>query len=169
MSEKEITLSLQMKALKKTDLSPIIRMSGMMAPRLLGNFLPKLSSKQRKAFDKVMPVGGEKKFYTQLVGTPTPPIVIQLAQPIRISVMDEEEVKKEGIKGVRLTVEDLQLAQQKKYGKLLWRIKGQLGPILGMSGSFAPLVGLGPAELKDIKNRAMQHFKPLIDLMPKKY
>jgi hypothetical protein len=166
MTEKEVVLSSQMKALKKTDLSPMIRMGGVMAPRLLGGFLPKLNEKQRNAFNKVMPVGGEKKFYMHLAGTPTPPIVIQMAQPLKMSIVSEAELKKLGIKGVKLTVEDMQLAKDKKFGKLLWRIKGQLGTFLSLSGMAAPFIKLGPAEIKDMKDRAMIHFKPLMDLIP---
>jgi len=167
MAEKEIVLSSQMKALKKTDLSPMIRMSGLMAPRMLGVFLKTLDAKQKNAFDKVMPAGGGKTFYIQLVGTPTPPIVIQMAQPLKMSVLSEAEVKKQGIKGLTLTVENLQLAKEKKFGRLIWRLKGQLGTILGLSGMAMPFILLGPKEIKDLKSRALKHFKPLMDLMPR--
>jgi hypothetical protein len=166
MAEKTEELSPQLKALKTTDLSFMIRMSGLMVPRLINGFLPKLDKKQRDAFDKVMPVGGEKKIFIQLVGTPTPPIVTQMAKPLIMSVLSEDEVNKQGIKGMKLTLEDLQLAQAKKYGKLFWRLKGQTGTLLSMSGMFTPFILLGPGELKDLKNKAMTHFKPMMDLMP---
>ncbi|NTW43698.1 MAG: hypothetical protein HGB14_04505 [Anaerolineaceae bacterium] len=166
MARKTTELSAQMKALKKTDLSPMIRMSGLIGPRLLNNFLPKLNQKQKGAFDKVMPVGGEKKFYVHLVGTPTPPIVIQMAQPLKMSIFSEDEVKKGGIKGLRFTVEDLQLAKEKKFGKFLWRIKGQIGTMMGLSAMAMPFIKLGPGQIKDMKSKAMIHFKPLMYLMP---
>jgi len=166
MTAKEIKLSSQMKALKKTDLSPIVRMGGMMAPRFLGGFLPKLDEKQRAAFDKAMPKAGGRKIFIHLAGTPTPPIVIQLAQPMQMSVVSEEKVKAERIKGLTLTVEDLQLAKDKEFGKLLWRLKGQLGTMMGLTSLATPFIKLGPKGIKEIKEKAMKHFKPLMDLMP---
>jgi hypothetical protein len=159
-------MSAQMKALKKTDLSPFIRMGSLMIPRMLGGFLPKLNKKQKDAFDKVMPVGGGKKFYVQLVGTPTPPIVMEMAQPLKMDVLSENEVKKQGIKGLRLSLEDMQAASERRIGKLLWRLKGQIGILLSLSGMFIPFILLGPREIKDLQNKAMTHFKPMIDLMP---
>lgn len=166
MTEKEIELSSQMKALKKTDLSPMILMSNLFAPRLLDNFLPKLNEKQKKAFDKAMPVGGEKKFFVHLAGTPTPPIIIQIAQPIKLSILSEDEVKRQGVKGLKLTAEDLQLAKEKKIVRLLWRLKSQIGIFLNLSVLAVPFIRLGPGELKDMQSKAMTHFKPLFDLMP---
>ena len=166
MTEKTTGLSSQMKALKTTDLSPMIRMSNLMVPRMLGVFLPKLNERQRKAFDKAMPVGGSRKFYCHLAGTPTPPIVITLAQPLAMDVFSEEEVKRQGIKGIKLTLEDLQVLTEKKIGKIAWRLKGQLGSFLGLSGTFMPFINLGPREIKDMQQKAMTHFKPLLDMMP---
>jgi hypothetical protein len=166
MSVKTEQLSPQMKALKTTDLSSMIIMGGLMAPRMISAFLPKLTEKQRAAINKVMPASGGKKFYTHLVGTATPPIVIEMGQPLKMGVMTESEVRKLGIKGLRLTVEDLQPLTEKKIGRFIWRIKGQLGTLLSLSGLAGPLIQLGPAELKDMKNRAMTHFKPLLDMMP---
>lgn len=166
MTAQTNALSPQMKALKTTDLSSMIRMSNLMVPRMLGVFLPKLDEKQRMAFDKAMPPGGTKKFYCHLVGTPTPPIVITLAQPLVMDVLSEDEVKKQGIKGIKLTLEDLQVLTEKKIGKMIWRLKGQLGSLLGLSGTFMPFVGLGPGGIKDMQQKAMTHFKPLLDMMP---
>jgi hypothetical protein len=166
MTKMNDAMSAQMKALKTTDLSPFIRMGGLVMPRILTVFLETLNKKQRGAFDKAMPVGGQKKFYTQLVGTPTPPIVIGLAQPLQMTLMTENEVKEQHLKGIRLTLEDLQLISERKIGKALWRLKGQLGTMLGLSGIAAPFIQLGPRELIDLKNKAMTHFKPMIDLMP---
>jgi hypothetical protein len=166
MADKEIVLSSQMKALKKTDLSPMIRMSGIMAPRLISGFLPKLDEKQRTAFDKSLPIGGEKRIFIHIAGTPTPPIVTHLAQPLKMSIMSTDEVKKLGIKGITLTVEDLQLAKEKKFGKLMWRLRGQLGTMIGLSGVAMPFIKLGPKGIQDIKAKAMKHFKPLMEFMP---
>jgi hypothetical protein len=155
-----------MMALKKTDLSPIIKMSGLMTPKLINGFLPKLNNKQRIAFDKVMPPDGKKRFFIHLSGTPTPPIMIKMAQPLKMSVVSEEKVKNENIKGLVLTPEILQTAMEKKYGKLIWLIKGQIGTILNLTGMFMPFVALGPKGIKDMQNKAMTHFKPLMDMVP---
>ena len=99
----------QVKALKTTNLSPLIRMGGVMLPRILKGFLASLDEKQRQAFDSVMPVGGEKQLYLRLVDTPTPPIVVGLAQPPKMTTMSEEKVTQQEIKGIKLTVDDVQL------------------------------------------------------------
>jgi hypothetical protein len=167
MTKKKDAMSPQVKALKTTNLSPMIRMSNLMVPRMVSVFLPKLNEKQRKAFDSALPVGGTKKFYCHLLGTPTPPIVIGLAQPLSMNVLSEEEVRKQKIKGIRLNIQDLQVLTERKMGKALWRLKGQLGTILGLSGTFLPFLFLGPREIKDMQRKAMTHFKPLLDMMPK--
>ena len=161
----------QLKALKKTDLSPLIRISGLMVPRLINGFLPCLDKKQKSAFDKVMPLGGEKKIYFQLVDTPTPPVVIGMAQPLKMGTLPESEIMQQQIRGIRLTLDDLQLlAKGQTLGNMLrlfWRLKGQTFTILGMLWSFAPFLWLGPAEIKDMLNKMTTHFKPLLDLMPR--
>ena len=53
----------QLKALQKNDISPLVRMAGVMLPRMLDGFLKSLDEKQKNAFDKVMPVGGEKRIF----------------------------------------------------------------------------------------------------------
>jgi hypothetical protein len=156
----------QLKALKKTDLTPFIRMSGLMMPRALDVFIKTLDPKQKVAFDRVMPVGGEKKIYFHLAGTPTPPIVIGFAQPLKMDTLPEKELKQQQIKGIRLTIEDLQVLAERRIGKMLWRLKGQLFTILGIMRIFLPFARLGPRGLKDLQNKAMTHFKPLMDLMP---
>jgi hypothetical protein len=166
MTDKKDEMSPQVKALKTTDLSPFIRMSGLMVPRLINGALSVLNEKQRAAFDKVMPVGGKKKIYTHLVDTPTPPIVIRLAQPLEITTMSVDEVKRQGLKGIRLTTGDVQLASEGHTVKLAWRLMGQLGTILGLSSLFMPFIRLGPTELKDMSNKMTAHFKPMLDLMP---
>ena len=171
MTEKNNGLSTQMKALKNTDLSSIIKLSGLMVPKLIGGFIPKLDMKQRSAFDKVFPVDGKKKVFIHLAGTPTPPIVIRFAQPMKLKVYSEEKVSQQGIKGLTLSPEVLQLVMDKRYGKFLWAIKGQIGTLFSMAGMLTPFLGLGPKGIKDMQQKAMTHFKPLMDLMPgaKKY
>jgi hypothetical protein len=159
-------LSPQVKALKSTDLSPFIGMSNLMVPRMLGVFLPKLNDKERRAFDKVMPARGGKKIFFHLVGSATPPIVVEMAQPMKMTTLPESEVKQQHLKGIRINVEDIQLLTEKKIGKFIWRIKGQAGTLLGLSGMFAPFMTLGPKGILDLKNKAMAHFKPLMDMMP---
>jgi hypothetical protein len=166
MSSKSILTKAQVEALKTTDLSPLIMMSGLMVPRMVNVFLETLTQKEREAFDKVMPMGGQRKIYTHLAGTPTPPIVIGLAQPLQLTIMPEAEVKQQNIKGIKLNINDMDLLTEGHMGKFLWRIKGQMGTILGLSGIFAPFIKLGPRGLKDLKNKALTHFKPLLDLMP---
>lgn len=160
----------QMKALKTTDLSPLIRISGLVLPRLLNGFLPCLDQKQKNAFDKVMPVGGEKKIYLQLVGTPTPPMVIGMTQPVRMGTMSENEVMQQHIRGIRLKIDDIQLlAEGRTLGNMLrlfWRLKGQTFTIMGISGMFVPFLWLGSTEIKDLRKKMTTHFKPLLDLMP---
>jgi hypothetical protein len=159
-------LSPQLKAIKKTDLSFFVRMGGMMAPKMIDAFLPCLDEKQKAAFNKVMPVGGTKKIFMQLVGTPTPPIVVEIGQPLKMDLMAESEVKAQKIKGIRLNIEDLQALMERRIFKLLWQLKGQLGTLLSLSGLAMPLIQLGPRELKDLQNKAMTHFKPVLDMMP---
>lgn len=161
----------QLRALKTTDISPLIRISGLMVPRLLNGFLPCLDQKQKSAFDKVMPLGGEKKIYVQLVGTPTPPIVIGMAQPLRMGTLPENEVMRQRIRGIRLTLDDIQpLAEGRTLGNMLkvgWRLKGQTFTILGILLMFWPFLGLGPAELRDLRSKMVTHFKPILDLLPR--
>jgi len=159
-------MSSQLKALKTTDLSFMIHMSNLMVPRMLNGFLPKLDEKQRKAFDKVMPVEGGKKIYIHLVGTPTPPIVIEMRQPLKIATTPESDVRQQQIKGLRLNPGDIQALTERRIARLLWRLKGQIGSVLSISGIFMPFVLLGPRELKDMQQKAKIHFKPVLDLMP---
>ena len=160
----------QVKALKTTNLSPLIRMGGVMLPRILKAFLPTLDEKQRHAFDSVMPVGGEKQLYFQLVDTPTPSIVVGLAQPPKMTTMSEKEVAQQQMKGIRLTVDEVQLAaggmSLGSILKLIWRLKVQLFTILSIMWMFKPFLRLGPAELRDLRDKATMHFKPLFDLLP---
>ena len=169
MAAKESALAAILPRLKTTDLSPLIKIAGVMLPRVLDGFLKSLDKKQKIVMDKVMPVGGEKKIYLQLVGTPTPPIVIGMAQPVKISTISEEDVKQQKIKGIRLTIDDIQLlAKGRTLGnmlKLFWRFKGQTFTILGILWMFAPLLRLGPSGLRDMGNKLTSKWKPLLDLL----
>ena len=171
MVVKSDALSPQLKALKQTNLSQMIKMAGVMTPRVFKSFVKTLNEKQKAAFDKIMPVGEGKKIFVHLTDTPTPPIVVELAQPMKIATVAEDKVKQQQLKGIKLTVDDLQiLANGLKLGSILkfaWRIKGQLFTLVGMMKTFWPLIRLGPGELKDLQNKAMTHFKPLLDLLPR--
>jgi hypothetical protein len=166
--KKESALGAMLPRLKNTDISPLVKVAGIMLPRILDPFFKSLDKKQKKAMDKVMPPGKGKKMYVHLTGTPTPPMVVELAQPMRLSTMAEKEVKRQKIKGIRLTVEDIQLlAKGRSLGnmlKLAWRLKGQTFTILRILWMFAPLLRLGPSELKDMGHKMTSRWKPLLDL-----
>ena len=166
--KKESALAAMLPRLKNTDISPLIRMASAMAPRILDPFFKSLDKKQKKAMDKVMPPGKGKKIYVHLVGTPTPPIAVELAQPMKLSTMAEKEVKQQKIKGIRLTIDDIQLlVKGRTLGNMLrlfWRLKGQTFTMLGILWMFAPLLRLGPSGLKDMGNKLTSKWKPLLDL-----
>lgn len=157
----------QLAALQTADLSALIRIGGQMLPRILNNFLPVLSEKQRAAIQQVMPEGGKKTIFIQLLHTPTPPIVVQLSQPPRLFTLTEAEVEEQHIPGLRLTVEDLQLLMDRKMFQIVWRNKSQTGSLISFYKIFSPVVHLGSTELKDMVAKAQIHFKPLLDLLPK--
>lgn len=149
----------------------LIRMADLAVPRLLKGYLPALNAKQRKAIDQVMPAGGEKRIYIHLVATPTPPILIQLAQPPKLCPMPEKAVRQQGVKGIRLTVDQLQMAASDRSSgnllKLLWSLRGQWPTLLSIGWMFMPLVCLGPKELRDMSDKMKAHMKPLLDLLPR--
>ena len=167
-TKKESALAAIRQRLKTTDLSPFIRIASGIVPRILDSFLKSLDEKQKGAVDKVMPPGQGKKIYVHLIDTPTPPIVVELAQPMKISTMPEKDVKKQKIKGIRLTIDDiLLLVKGRTLGnmlKLLWRLKGQMFTIFGIGCMFMPLLRLGPSGLKDMGNRLTSKWKPLRDV-----
>ena len=166
--KKESAVAAMLPRLKSNDISLLIRVAGLVLPRILDSFLASLDKRQRSAIDRVMPVGGGKRIYLQLVGTPTPPIVIGMAQPVRISTMSEQEVRQQRIKGIRVTIDDIQLLAQDRtpgnMARLLWRLKGQTFTILGMFWMFVPLLRLGPSGLKDMGNKLTSKWKPLLDV-----
>ena len=167
-AKKESVLSIMIPKLKTTDLSPMIKMAGQMLPRIFDNCLKLLDAKERSAIDKVMPKGGEKKIYMQLIGTPTPPIVVGMAQPIKISTMPEKDVIQQKIDGIRLSTEDLQLLLDglnlSTMSKLFISLKGQIPSMLRISMMFMPLLRLGPKGLKNMGNKMTAQFKPLLDI-----
>ena len=167
--KEESALNPLMLRLKTTDLSSLIRVAGFILPRILDEFLNSLDEEQKKAIDKVMPVGGKKKIYLQLVGTPTPPIVIELAQPVQISTLSEDEVKRQRIKGIKLTIDDIELLTKGltivNMLKLYWRMKSQTFTILGITWMFLPLLQLGSSKSKDMGNKLTSKWKPLLDVL----
>lgn len=171
-AKKDSALVAMLPRLKTTDISPLIRVASAMAPRILEPFFKSLDEKQKKAMDKVMPAGKGKKIYLHLMGTPTPPIVVELAQPLKLSNMAEKEVKQQKIKGIRLTIEDIQLmARGRSLGNMLrlsWRLKGQMFTILGILWMLRPLLLLGPSSLKDMRNKLTSRWKPLLDVFSRK-
>ena len=166
--KKESALAAMLPRLKTTDISPLIKIAGLILPRVVDGFLKSLDKRQKNAMDKVMPAGGGKKIFLHLMGTPTPPIVIEMAQPMKISTMSEKEVRQQRIKGIRLTIDDIQLlAKGRTPGnmlKLFLRLKGQTFTILAILWMFAPLLRLGPSGLKDMGNKLTSKWKPLLDL-----
>ena len=154
--------------LKATDISHYVGAAGLIVPRVFDNLVANLDKRQRSAIDRVMPVGGEKKIYLQLVDTPTPPIVIGLAQPLRISTMPEKDVKQQKIKGIRLTTDDIMLLANGRSPsnmlKLGWRLKGQMFTILVILWMFGPLLLWGPFIIKDMGNDLNSRTKPLLDI-----
>ena len=169
--KKESALAAMLPRLRNTDISPLIRMASVIVPRILDPFFNSLDKKQKKVMDRVMPPGKGKKIYLHLIGTPTPPVVIELAQPMKLSTLAEKEVKQQKMKGIRLTVEDVQLlARGRSLGNMLrlcWRLKGQMFTILGILWMFRPLLLLGPSSLKDMGHKLTSRWKPLLDLFAK--
>jgi len=168
MADKSSALAAVLPKLKKTDLSPFVRLASGLAPRVLDPFFKSLDEKERRAIDKVMPPGKGKKIYIHLTDTPTPPIVIELAQPMRISTMPEKDVKQQNIEGIRLTTDDILLLAKGRSRantlRLLWRFKGQMPTMLGIVWMFMPLLRLGRSGLRNMGNKLTARWKPLLDL-----
>ncbi|MFC1847941.1 hypothetical protein ACFLXV_01350 [Chloroflexota bacterium] len=166
--KKESALAAILPRLKNTDLSPLIGMASGMVPRVLDPFLKSLDKKEKSAVDKIMPPGKGKKIYVHLVDTLTPPIVVELAQPMKISTMPQKDFKQQKIKGIRLTIDDIQLlAKGRTRGnmmKLFWRFKGQMFTMLGILWMFMPLLRLGRSGLREMGNKLTSRWKPLLDL-----
>jgi len=107
--------------------------------------------------------------YVQLLGSPTPPIVVELAQPLRMMTMSEKEVREQKIRGIRLTCDDALLAAGGMSAgamlRLLWHLKGQLLTMLRISWTFLPLLRLGRSGLKDIQDKLNAKTAPLLGLL----
>ena len=146
-------------------------MGDVLLPRILKGYLDTLNPRQRATVDKIMPVSGTKRIYLHLVDTPTPPIIMGLAQPPKISTLSVAKINEQKILGIRLKVDDLQVAATGlTFGNILrlfWRLKSQTFTLIGMSKPFLPLLLLPPKELKEMGNKLNTHMKPLIDLMPR--
>jgi len=159
----------QIGALQKTDISPIIRMAGLVLPKAFKALLPELSEAQRNALCSVFPEGGNRSIYFQIVKTPTPPIVLRLSQPLVLTTATEEVIRGQGIQGIRLTIGDLQLAAKGLSAgnmmRLAWAMKGQVSSLLSIMKLFRPVLKLKRSERKDMIMRAKKHFKPVLDLL----
>lgn len=166
--KREAALAAILTRLKSTDISPIIRVAGHIVPRVLNPFFKSLDERQKSAIDKVLPRGKGRQIYIHLIGTPTPPIVIGMAQPVTIGTVSEKEVRQQRIKGIGLTIDDIQLlAKRRTRGtmlKLFWRLKGHTFTILEIVWIFMPLLLLGPSGLKDMRNKLTYKWKPLLRL-----
>ena len=169
MADKSSALAATLSKLKTTDLSPLVRMASGLMPRVLDPFFKSLDKKEKSAIDKVMPPGKGKKIYVHLTDTPTPPIVVELAQPVKIGTVPERDVKQQKTKGVRLTTDDiLLLAKGRSVGNMLrlsWRFKGQMFTILGIVWMFMPLLRLGPSGLRGMGDKLTSRWKPALDLL----
>jgi hypothetical protein len=150
------------------DNSLLIGMMGVMLPRILGPVIESLNEKERRAFDKVMPPTGGKWIYIQLVGSPTPPIVVELAQPLRIGIMSEEEVRKEKIHGIRLKCDDALIIAEgmgaRNVLRLFWHLRGQWITMMRIMWGFMPLLRLGRSGMKDIQDKMNARMGPLLGL-----
>lgn len=170
-SSKPILNEARMDFLRSKNLAGLVRLSNVFVPRIIKGFLPKLSPKQQAAFDKVMPPGGQKQIAVQLVGSPTPPIVVTLAQPLIIEPMSEEELSNTKIKCMKIHLDDLPALVEIAAGTgdifgALKSLKGQKMAMLSLMSAFTPLLSLGAAEIRDLKKRAQEHFKPVAGMLP---
>lgn len=170
--KREAALAAILRRLKSTDISPLIRLAGHIVPRVLNPFFKSLDGKQKSAMDKVLPQGKGRQIYIHLIGTPTPPIVIGMAQPVTIGTVSAKEVRQQRIKGIGLTIDDIQLLVKGRTRgtmlKLFWRLKGQMFTILGIVWMFMPLLLLGPSGLKDMGNKLTYKWKPLLNLFARR-
>jgi hypothetical protein len=168
MADKSSALAAMLPRLKKTDLSPLVSMASGLVPRVLDPFFKSLDEKEKRAIDKVMPPGKGNRIYIHLVDTATPPIVLELAQPMKMTTMPEKDVRQKEIKGIRLTTADIQLlAKGPSPGttlRLFWRFKGQTFTLLSIVWMFMPLLRLGPSGLREMGNKLTSRWKPLLDL-----
>jgi hypothetical protein len=169
MNDSKSPLAKMLPRLYYTDMTLLVKLSGFILPRILGSFVASLDEKERKAFDKVLPVSGGKRIFLQLLGSPTPPIVVELAQPLRVSTMSEKKVRLQGIRGIRLTYDDVTLAAgglTLSGGlRIMWHLKGQLFTVLRISWTFLPLLRLGRSGMKDVQDKLNSTTAPLMGLL----
>lgn len=103
-----------------------------------------------------------------MVRSPTPPIVVEMAQPLRIGTMSLEEVKRQKIRGIRLKCEDAVLMAEglgvRNLLRLFWRLRGQWITTLRIMWGFMPLLRLGRSGMKDIQDKMNARLGPLVRL-----
>ncbi|MFC1924350.1 hypothetical protein ACFLT3_00860 [Chloroflexota bacterium] len=170
MTDRKETASAEMiKRLWSTDLSLVIKLAGGILPNVFDNLVADFSEKQKKAIDKVLPPGGKKKLYIKLVGSPTQPIVVGMAQPISITTMSERDIENQKIKGLKLELDDIMpLTKGQTLGnmlKVVWRFRGQMSTLISIGWSFMPILRLGRANLEDMKSKMTSKMEPLRKLM----
>ena len=150
--------------LKTADLSTMIDGTAPYLVNIFQDFLASLNEKERHTIDKVLPKRGGRRFYINLAGTPTKPIVIEITQPPNLGTMSENDVKKQGIMGIDVPLDSLlALAESKTLGNVL-RMMGQFGRprqilnVLRIIWMFAPLLRLGYGGLKGIYRKLAAQF-----------
>ena len=170
MTDKKEPASAEMlKRFWDTDLSLVIKLAGGVLPNFFDNLVADFSEKQKKAIDKVLPPGGKKKLYIRLVGSPTQPIVVGMAQPISITTMSERDIENQKIKGLKLELNDIMpLTKGQTLGnmlKVIWRLRGQMITLISIGWSFMPIMRLGRASLEDMRSKMTSKMEPLRNLM----
>lgn len=170
--KRESPLAAMLSRLKVVDISSLVRLGARIAPEVFDSWLRGLDPRQRRAVDSIMPVGGRKRLYLHLVDTPTPPVVIRMAQPIQVGVGAECGFGQNGLqktKGLRLTTDDLQLlvwgGGRGNVLRLLWRLRAQALTLMNITWMLVPLLRLGPSQLKDMGGKLVSRWKPLLDLL----
>jgi hypothetical protein len=144
-------MSLSMDILRETNITPLIWIADKTLPRLMESYRESLNDQQRAALDQVMPVGGEKQVYFRVTDSPTPPILVTLANPPKLSTISLDAAKAQRIPGLSLTTGDLQLlADGLSLGSVWSVLKGQVFSVPPLMRLFMPLIRLGSAQLQDM-------------------
>lgn len=160
---------MQLLALQSMNLSLLVPVASLMMPRLMKNYIESLNPRQKKALDKVMPEGGDKKFYFQITDSPTPPILVELSQPPKLSTISLQEANERHIPGISLTTSDLQLLAEGLNAEtmvmLLRHLDAQGTTLLDVLRLFMPLLQLGPKQLKDMGAKLKVQLNPLLGLL----
>ncbi len=171
VAKREVPLMAMLSRLKTVDISSLVGLAGRLLPRMLDGWLQGLDEKQRRAVESVLPAGGQRRLYLHVVDSPTPPLVVRMARPPELGTVSERELEQRprGMRGLRMTTDDLRLLiGDRKPGsvlRLLWRLKGQTISLLGIAGMLAPLLRLGPSGLRDLGHSLTGRWKPLLDLL----